>query len=484
MQKQEIGILLGALLLSFLLIDWIVMGGAGIAVCLFVIVYYAIAIIYAKKIGIQLSRSKMLLLIPIGLVALCFGLYNNGLLKFFNILLLYGLVMLQTSYMYEAEVYERFSKLFLLDIFHTGVVLPFANMTSIAESTKKYLSGETKSKAKIGLKVVIGCVVSFPLIMIIVQLLISSDMAFAGFMNMTINNMFENLGETTAKLILTVILFFPMYGFFYGLQTKKKYFENAGEARSIQWIDCIIAFTFMTLLCLVYGTYCFSQLAYFTSAFKMFLPESFTFAEYARRGFFEITALSLINLGIMTAFGCWTKNITTAAKEKWQKGYMLFISVFTLFLILSALFKLFMYIDVYGLTPLRVYTSWFLMLVFAVYIIIILRLFIKRINLVKAIFISFIVMYLGLNFANVDKWIAYHNVKLYMMEKEKGIDINGFYRLSSSAASEVVKLINEEDKEMSSQAKDLLNHYYDKSNVWQNLNLESYKANQIIKEYQ
>jgi len=487
MERQEIGILLGTMVLSLLLIEWIVMGGLGIAVCLYVILYYSVAIGYAKKIGRQLSKDKMLLLIPIGLVTLCFGLYSNILLRFLNSVLLYALIMLQTSYMYEAEIYKRFSKLLLLDVLHTGLVVPLSNITSVAQIVKHHFSGEAKSKIKILLKVLLGGILSLPFMIVVGSLLISSDAAFEGLMNITMQNIFYNAGEVAAKVLLTVIVFFPMYGFFYGLKNKKRYFSGEEAPLAYQRIDSTIAFTFVTLLCFVYITYCFSQLAYFVSAFKMFLPGNFTFAEYARRGFFEFVPLSMINLGVITGLSYWTKDIATVTKERWQKGYIVFISIFTLFLISSAFSKIVMYIGRYGLTLLRVYTSWFLALMFVVYSIILLKIFIKKIHLTKALFISFIVMFLGLNFVNIDKLIAHHNVKLYMSQKEEHIDTNALYKLSPSAASEIIKLVEGDNKEIAMQVKDLLTHYHNESNeanMWQRFNLSAYRANKITDEYQ
>ena len=58
--------------------------------------------------------------------------------------------------------------------------------------------------------------------------------------------------------------------------------------------------TALGAVCAVYLAYLFSQLAYFVGGFSGILPEGFTRAEYARRGFFEMTCLAGVNLALMT----------------------------------------------------------------------------------------------------------------------------------------------------------------------------------------
>ncbi len=481
MQKHETKILMAVLVLSFLFIELIVLGGWGISVCIFVPAYYSIAIVYAKMQGIKMNKLKTGLLIPIALVTICFGIYNNTVLRFFNILLLYGLVMLQTSYMFETEVYKPLSSLFFVDIFHTGVVVPLANLTGAGEVVKHQFSGEAQGKMKVLFKVILGCVIAVPFLLVVIALLTSSDAAFEAVIRLAVDNFSYNSKEWITKGILTVLFFFPIYGLFYGVKNKKKYFVSREDSYSAEVIDPVISFTFITLLISVYLTYCLSQFAYFISAFKMLLPEGFTFAEYARRGFFELVPLSLINFGVILGLKHLTKSTNSGFGIRIKKAYIAFISLFTVFLIISALSKMMMYIASYGLTLWRVYTSWFLVLMLIFYIIVLIKEFMKQIDLMKGLFISFLVMFLGLNFVNVDRLIARYNVNLYQVSQEKGIDIKALYQLSSSAAGEVSRLTQDQDPYIAVEAKSLLEHYALNPNRWQWMTLASYQANHILR---
>lgn len=58
------------------------------------------------------------------------------------------------------------------------------------------------------------------------------------------------------------------------------------EKKALGKADASIAITFMTLLTLVYAVFCVIQVVYLFANGLLVLPDGFTFAEYARRGFF------------------------------------------------------------------------------------------------------------------------------------------------------------------------------------------------------
>jgi hypothetical protein len=70
-------------------------------------------------------------------------------------------------------------------------------------------------------------------------------------------------------------------------------------------------------------------------------------AEYARRGFFEMSWLSTMNLGLI-CLSIWL--IREEKLPRLTKIAGAFIAVITLFLIVTASAKMFLYIGSYGLT--------------------------------------------------------------------------------------------------------------------------------------
>lgn len=103
----------------------------------------------------------------------------------------------------------------------------------------------------------------------------------------------------------------------------------------------------------VYLVFFFVQGRYLFGAFTRTLPESFTVAQYARQGFFELCRVMAINL---TLFWLVTRTRRQESKPvRWMAAALLIESM--LFAVV-AVSKLALYIDCFGLTPLRVQSTW------------------------------------------------------------------------------------------------------------------------------
>lgn len=103
----------------------------------------------------------------------------------------------------------------------------------------------------------------------------------------------------------------------------------------------------------LYLVFFFVQGRYLFGAFTRTLPERFTVAEYARQGFFELCRVMAINF---TLFWLVTRTARQAQKLiRWMAAALLVQSM--LFAVI-AISKLALYIDCFGLTPLRVQSTW------------------------------------------------------------------------------------------------------------------------------
>lgn len=113
------------------------------------------------------------------------------------------------------------------------------------------------------------------------------------------------------------------------------------------WLAALGVFSALYLaFFLVQGRYLFG-------AFTRTLPESFTVAEYARQGFFELCRVMAINF---TLFWLVTRTARRESRPvRWMAAALLVESM--LFAVI-AISKLALYIDCFGLTPLRVQSTW------------------------------------------------------------------------------------------------------------------------------
>ncbi len=472
------------LILTFILaltfVYFILFGGLGAAASLYVLIYYALIIGYAKVCKIKLRLKSFILLIPIFLTASYFILYDNSLLKILNTLFLSALVLLQTADMFEDSIYPLFSLNTLLDLIHISIVLPLCNISS-AFSTIKQFSG-SKEKLKVLFKVLIGILIAIPFMAIVINLLISSDTAFAGVMHLISRSLTNELAMHLFKTGLAMILTLFLFALLDGLKDKLTFLPKKITLQIPPIIDPIIALTISNLIGVIYIIYCFSQLAYFVSAFQMILPSDFTFAEYTRKGFFELVPLSLFNIILIYGLSKLTHFTQSKVQSRWGHITSVFITLFNLFLIASTLFKMIMYVSSYGLTPLRVYTTWFIILLCLLFFITLIKLFISKVRAFKCFYISFIILFAGLNFINTDRLIARYNINQYTSGVVKELDFNLFYDLSASAVPEVVKLLELNDPAITYEVNTFLDEYNanHSTNRWETFNFSAYEAKNTI----
>ena len=485
MERQKIWVLIGALLMAFMAIEWMAFGGFGISVVLAVGLYLGWRWLAIRMRGKAIRKQSYLWLIPTALCTFCFVLFNNPVLKFFNILFLIGLLILQDLQLFETTEEDLFTIKGVLAHFFIAINLPFEYMDTPVEWIKEGVKEGGREKFKVIGKIFLGILIALPVLIVVVILLARADAAFYGVTVKVFESIQFDWGEWVIKIPLMIFCFFVFVSYFYGLQDETLALGMKGKEseRTEPCLDFIIVGTVATLFCLVYIVFCFSQLAYFVSAFSGILPEDFTYAEYARRGFFETVPLTLFNLGmilVLTYMSKWVEG----SKRTYIKGAMTLITGVTLFLVISALSKMGMYMAEYGLTLKRVYVAWFLSLIIVITLILFANLWCKKINVLKGIFISFTMMYLGLNYFNVDYRVAKQNISLY---KTEGIEaMGGFYNLSVSAATPLQELV-EEVPELG-QEEHILMWISDWENqlskeTWESWNLASYKARRALQGF-
>lgn len=85
----------------------------------------------------------------------------------------------------------------------------------------------------------------------------------------------------------------------------------------------------------------------------------FTYAEYARRGFFELLLASVLTLALVMALARWTRRDSRLAEGAFRLGASVMVAL-TLVMVASAVKRLTLYEDAFGYTRLRVFTHVFM----------------------------------------------------------------------------------------------------------------------------
>lgn len=479
MEVSSKNLFVTAIVLSLFFNELFIFGGFGISVPIYLIVYYCIIFWYCRILDIKIKLRDNILFIPIILLTLCFILFDNTFLKVLNIVFLYFIVLMNTiNIIYLKEKEEYGIKTFCRTI-KILILYPFQYIGKSFSALKKNIADSFKEKIIVIYKLIIGIFIGLILLIIVIPLLMSSDAGFSNIINLIFENLsFRVIMSVIKRIITFILIFFPMYSFNYGLTHSV---EEENKKKLTLKMDFTIIITVTSIISVIYVLFCLSKLQYFLSSFIGVLPTEYSYSEYARRGFFETIPLSLINFMFILLLTKLRYQSTDKVKIIIEKIYVFFIGGFSLFLIISSLSKMQLYMKVYGLTMLRIYASWFLLLMLLIIIIVFLNC-IKKIKTFKYISVIFTIMFIGLNYFNADCVVAKYNSRLYKNNQAQVID--SFESLSISAAEIYCALdIKEKDKYTIYKDNEIRDNYISKlenSHKWQQWNIPKYRAEKAL----
>lgn len=292
--------------------------------------------------------------------------------------------------------------------------------------------------------VLLGVLIAIPLLIVVFALLTSADMIFSSWTETAMDYIFFSSNPYLACL-LTIVIYVVAYGIMAAasrmMAPKQAGAQTAivqgvaGELQEKKGNNALTAITVTLLLTLVYLLFCGIQLYFLFGGGKVSLPDGFTYAEYARQGFFQLLAVTILNVVILMF-------CRKAAGESIVLRVVLTVfSVCTYVMIASAAMRMLLYVDAYSLSFLRILVLWFLALNTLLVTGIILAIYRAGFPLFRYFVAVSAVCYIVLAYANVDYIIASYNTK--SQEKMEKIDIDYLTTLSSDAAPVLLPALNE-----------------------------------------
>ena len=336
--------------------------------------------------------------------------------------------------------------------------LPMMHSVSDMPRAVSSLFSKNESNSKTVKRVIIGAACALPLLLITIPILMHSDDAFYYLVSGANNSIKDVVAKT-----LTALLFIPfVLGFVFSIKHKK--YEKE-KSVGLKTINPVTVSAFLCVSSLVYIVYLFSQLAYFTSGFMNILPEGykFTYAQFARQGFFELCALAAINLTVLIM----TVVLTRKEEEKLPLSVKIpatFIALFTILIISTSISKMVMYIREYGMTLLRVCTSAFMIWMAVMFIAVIFRIYMKKLDMTAVGLIASLVVISVLGIFNVNSFVARYNYEAYTGSGVT-IDVDYMSKLGDEGVKYLYELTHDKNQTVASEAKKALdaktNYYYE-----------------------
>lgn len=460
--------------------------GAGVTI--FGLVLCAVTLGYFKYSGIrQSARSLMWLgLTLISMIQFC--LFSSPSIKFFNFIFLTASFIHWVCLSTKRGVDEKLSIYLVGDLWNQMISIPLSNFGSCIAGLIQKNGDMGKRRGAQG--VFVGILISLPLIFIVVRLLIAADATFAGWVEHLAMALFsKNIFDEAWNILFGIPVALYIGGLIFG-NVKGRAVDRIQKdsmdrfAVSLRRAPAPAIYSPVLILCIIYLVFFAAQATYLFSAFSGELPQTMTYAEYARRGFFELCAVSGINLAVIVIAHLFTER--RDAVSKGLKLETIALCIFTLLLIATAISKMFMYIQCFGLTQLRVYTSWFMALLFFIFVVAIIRQ-LKKFNASRVIVIGFILLFMGLCYSNADGLITKYNIDRYEAGTLKFMDEQSLYKLSDAAIPHLYEVYQTtEDEEIKTRIRQVVTGEYEwgvatlpYEKTFRDFNVQSYRAEQI-----
>ena len=255
------------------------------------------------------------------------------------------------------------SNLIVFDLWNVFAQVPFRNFTAQIrvwfpeKENGPEESGEQK-KTQMGglLAVLLGLVLVIPVLYIILPLLSQADVGFAMATEGITKYLQRHLAAVLTRLVFAIPVSLYLFGLAYGSLYKIHTADIKAEAIwkmsvQVKRLPQVTVCTVLLVICLVYGFFMGIQGNYLFSAIAGKLPETFTYAEYARKGFFELCQIGIWTLGILFLTNTFAgQNSHVAA----LKVCNVLLAGETLLLLITASSKMLLYIRTYGLTVNRI----------------------------------------------------------------------------------------------------------------------------------
>lgn len=412
------------------------------------------------------------------IIAAAFGRSDDGFVKFVMFCFLMVGINLGLCLTAGQNLYAPGSFRSLVDAGRTLFPIAFGELPAILRG----MNAAFRRSGTIGRKtaaILTGAAIAVPVLAIMIPLLISADAAFDGLIALLPEfELYEAFFTVVFGSGLACLLFSR------GVALVHREKKNASTSVSRGRISKLTVNTLLIAVCLLYFVYLLSQLAYFVGGFAGILPEGFTAAEYARRGFFEMAWLCAINLALMIfCIGLVDK---TGQAPKSTRLLCLFVGCVTLFFVTAACAKMVLYIGLYGLTRLRVLTMVIMAFLAITTILVSVWLFVPKLQYMKAVILIALAMGAAVIWWDVDTVVARYNVDAYLTGRLQTVDIDYLNSLGDGAVAyiEQVRCDAPDDKIREAALTALENRWYEEPEDFREWNYITWYAGITMKDYE
>ncbi len=380
----------------------------GISMIIFTLISTGIIWLILYKKNKVVNKKAILFMIPIILLSSTYFIFANRMFYFLNLLAIAALTILMFIIATNKKNYFKeyiYNSLKVISRTMNKIVFSVKLTNRTVKKTAIKMKGKSNIDKELVKKVISSLFIVMIVVGIIIALLASADSIFAGiftnFGNLFTNIKIVNMNNFIFRLLIVVAVYFLTLSLILAFQ--KKEVINSSKNKAISQ-DKFTVKMLLIVLNIVYLVFCYIQI---NSLFiKMNSAGTFNYAEYARSGFFQLMIVSFINFILILI-----SNRNNEARDRLLKILNLFLILFTIIIVLSSMYRMYMYETEYGFTYLRVFVYIILATELLVFIPTIIYVFNAKFDLLKWGTLIGICVYVSINFMNLENIIIDKNLK-------------------------------------------------------------------------
>lgn len=373
----------------------------------------------------------------------------------------------------------------VVDYLRVMLDVPLLSIGKGIDTVKTWIAGRSFiAKHKQLPQVIRGVLIAVPVLLVFLALFASADLVFREYVSRLFN--FQINGELFWRIVMLLVVAVVSLGAFVLLGGRR---QNDKQAESV-WskpskfglVETGILFGSLNVLFL---SFILVQLAYLFGGAQNVVGGEFTYAEYARKGFFELIAVAGFSLLLLFV----TERVLLRQRQMHDLKFKLLSSLLivqVLVIMVSAVKRLRLYESAYGFTSLRLLSYIFMAWLAVVFIVFLYKILADRREneLAFALFVSVMALFAVINLMNIDGLVANKNIDRY--ERTGKLDVRYLEGLSDDGVVQFARLLDAEDQKLRS---DVANTLYfrrqlllSKDDAWQSANATRKAALRVLND--
>jgi hypothetical protein len=362
------------------------------------------------------------------------------------------------------------------------LVLPFAFVPACTEVLSKVFAARKNGRSLISKEIVRGSIMAVIAVMLFAALFASADQIFG---NVIVSLFSFNIDGTliARPVVFGLVTAFLMGAFGYVLKGNPSEDSVAPSERPKMFGPTEIAIV-MTSISSLFFVFILFQITYLFGGETLVMSQGLTYAEYARKGFFELLTVALLTYAIIS---CIEGQIAKRSGVHFQSFKVLssILIVEVVIILVSAFYRLSLYEAAYGFTTIRLYSHALMVWLSVIFFFLAGHIVTNgsKANFGMQVFFATVLLLLSMNLINPDAFIARKNIERY---QETGkLDVQYVARLSDDAVPVLMPLLNGAQNETQRSLMEELysSLEYREPRTWKSIRLSEIRAAKLLAPY-